>query len=154
MHSFGRNMYYWRCLSSEERDNVLQMRKAQNRPWHSPPHNDGEGRFLLSATCFEHAHIVGHTWRRVTDFENRLHAVFESTAAETHAWAVLPNHYHAVVSVGDIGAVLKELGRLHGRMSFEWNGEDNARGRISRCVSGPRFLLRQRRSPRYIRSQA
>ena len=50
MQNFGRNMYYWRRLCREDRERVLQVRQAQNRPWHSPPHNEGAGRFMLSAT--------------------------------------------------------------------------------------------------------
>jgi len=34
-----------------------------------------------------------------------------------------------LVGADDLKAVLKRIGRLHGRSSFEWNGEDNTRGR-------------------------
>ena len=45
------------------------------------------------------------------------------------AWVVLPNHYHILATVSDIQSSLWEFGRLHGRTSFQWNGEDNSRGR-------------------------
>ena len=49
------------------------------------------------------------------------------------AWAVMPNHYHLLVSCGDILGLLHELGRLHGRISHLWNGEDGQRGRQIWC---------------------
>src|SRR6266581_394834 len=39
------------------------------------------------------------------------------------------NHYHALVEVPDVKALLHELGLLHGRTSHAWNGEEQARGR-------------------------
>ncbi|OQC22900.1 MAG: hypothetical protein BWX70_02990 [Verrucomicrobia bacterium ADurb.Bin070] len=49
------------------------------------------------------------------------------------AWVVMPNHYHLLVSCGDILGLLHELGRLHGRISHLWNGEDGQRGRQIWC---------------------
>ncbi|MFW5802628.1 MAG: hypothetical protein ACOCWJ_01805 [Verrucomicrobiota bacterium] len=63
---FGRNYYYWRSLTSEQQEQVLEMRKAQNRPWHSPPHDKGEGRFRISATCYEHAGVIQNSVLRAT----------------------------------------------------------------------------------------
>jgi putative transposase len=45
------------------------------------------------------------------------------------AWNVLPNHYHALVRTTDVKALLKGLGQMHGRTSFQWNGEEQRRGR-------------------------
>ena len=45
------------------------------------------------------------------------------------AWCILPNHYHALIETTDVFAVLAELGRMHGRTSFAWNGEENSRRR-------------------------
>ena len=44
-------------------------------------------------------------------------------------WCVLPNHYHALVETTDVLNLLREIGRLHGRTSHAWNGEENTRGR-------------------------
>lgn len=44
-------------------------------------------------------------------------------------WCVLPNHYHALVETTDLLATIADLGRLHGRTSHAWNGEEGARGR-------------------------
>ena len=133
MHSFGRNMYCWRRLSAEERDSVLAMRKAQQRPWHSPPHGTGEGRFLLTATNYEHRPVLGRDWQRMTEFESRLLETLDATADAVHAWVVLPNHYHAVVVTAGIEEALDALGLLHGRTSFAWNGQEGARGRKVWC---------------------
>src|SRR3954464_3381230 len=45
------------------------------------------------------------------------------------SWVVLPNHYHALISTREVLALLKAVGRLHGRTSFDWNAEENTRGR-------------------------
>ena len=46
-----------------------------------------------------------------------------------HAWCLLPNHYHVYLKTDDLKHTLAALGRLHGRSSFAWNGEDQQRGR-------------------------
>jgi putative transposase len=62
-------------------------------------------------------------------FARDLMAVFSAYATQTFAWCVLPNHYHALVAAPEILRLLRELGRLHGRTSHAWNGEENSRGR-------------------------
>ncbi len=66
--------------------------------------------------------------------------VFESRAALIHAWCVLPNHYHTLIETGQILDVLSELGRMHGRLSFAWNGEENSRGRQVGCGAAERYM--------------
>jgi putative transposase len=58
-----------------------------------------------------------------------LVSVLTSHGRQVFAWCVLPNHYHALVEAPDILLLLRELGRLHGRTSHAWNGEENTRGR-------------------------
>jgi putative transposase len=76
------------------------------------------------------------------DFLSELLAILRSGATRVDAWAILPNHYHAVVLTDSCPALLRELGKLHGRSSFLWNGEDEARGRkvwfntMERKISG------------------
>jgi putative transposase len=55
--------------------------------------------------------------------------VFTAHDNQTFAWCVLPNHYHALVETPDLLVLSRELGRLHGRTSHAWNGEECARGR-------------------------
>jgi REP element-mobilizing transposase RayT len=103
---------------------------AQGRgyPWHSPPHrpNFGHLRFLISASCFEHRHYIGHTPERIDNFSRDLVAVFAAHAGQTFAWCVLPNHYHALVEAPNVKALLHELGLLQGRTAHAWNGEEQA----------------------------
>jgi putative transposase len=49
--------------------------------------------------------------------------------ARLHAWCLLPNHYHLYLETPDMKQTLVALGKLHGRASFVWNGEDAQRGR-------------------------
>jgi putative transposase len=123
-------MYRWRKLSQEDQASLLQARQVMQRPWHSPPHFvEGPALFHLTAACFEHASIVGHSLERMRAFSGALLDTLAEAGTTTHAWCLLPNHYHLLVKVLDLKPVLAALGRLHGRSSFEWNGEDAARGR-------------------------
>jgi putative transposase len=137
--------YLWRQLTPEQRDELLTWRKRKSQPWHSPPHrpNYGHLHFLVSAACYEHHHYIGFTPQRLDAFSTALLEVFQRHATRTVAWCVLPNHYHALVECPDILNLLGELGRLHGRSSHEWNGEEGARGR----------KIFYRASERYMRSE-
>jgi len=103
----------------------------RRHPWHSPPHrpNFGHLRFLISAACYEHRHYIGHSLLRLDQFTGDLLAVLAAYAKQTFAWCVLPNHYHTLVEAADIKCLLHQLGRLHGRTSYAWNGEEGTRGR-------------------------
>jgi len=63
------------------------------------------------------------------EFSAALLAVLDEHATLTHAWCVLPNHYHALVEAPDVLRLLHKIGRLHWRTSFAWNGEEAIRGR-------------------------
>ncbi|HCN78322.1 MAG TPA: hypothetical protein DIT13_14145 [Verrucomicrobiales bacterium] len=65
----------------------------------------------------------------MTHFAESLLQTLDEAADETKAWVVLPNHYHVLVISKAVLEVLKALGKLHGRTSFEWNGEEGKRGR-------------------------
>lgn len=65
----------------------------------------------------------------MADFSRRLLGTLETGCEAVYAWCVLPNHYHALVLARKLPDLLNSIGRLHGRTSFEWNGEDNKRGR-------------------------
>jgi putative transposase len=123
--------YRWRQLTAEQRDELLAWRKDRGAPWHSPPHqtNFGQTHFHITAACYEHHAHIGRDPARMDSFSGDLLAVFDAHAAQTFAWCVLPNHYHALVEVPDIFLVLRKLGQLHGRTSHAWNGEEGARGR-------------------------
>ena len=42
-------MYYYRNLTPEQQSEVVEYRRQQRRPWHSPPHwnFEGERQFLI-----------------------------------------------------------------------------------------------------------
>jgi len=123
--------YLWRQLTPKQRVELLAWRKERGQPWHSPPHrpNFGHLRFLISAACYEHHHHIGQSPERLDVFSRNLLAVFAAPTSQLFAWCVVPNHYHALVEAPDIKDLLHELGQFHGRASYTWNGEDNARGR-------------------------
>ena len=138
-------MYRWQSLSKEAQETLLEWRKRLQRPWHSPPHfTDGPADFHLTAACYQHAEILGTSPQRMGSFGEDLLTSLTESGAEVHAWCVLPNHYHLLLRASELPAVLQALGRLHGRTSFTWNGEDGQRGR--RVWSAP--------ADRLIRSEA
>jgi len=123
--------YRWRQLNLRQRAELLAWRQARGQPWHSPPHrpNFGHLRFHLAAACYEHQSYIGHNPERMDAFARDLLGVFTIHCRQTFAWCVLPNHYHALVEAPDILGLLHELGQFHGRTSYAWNGEEQARGR-------------------------
>lgn len=124
-------MYAWRKWTPEMREEVLTRRKLLHRPWHGPPHFIGQqtDQYLMTGTCYEHAPIMGSTIERMDDFVPRLQCAFEEACGTIHTWCVLPNHYHVLATIPDLGALTDRLGKLHGGLSHAWNGEDGNRGR-------------------------
>ena len=123
-------MYLWRKLNERQQEELLEFRKVNNRPWHSPEHRESQnGRYLLTAACYEHRHIAGLSPERLSDFTERLLATLDMSSEQIYAWCALPNHYHALVLTRKLPDLLGEIGKLHGRTSFDWNGEDAQRGR-------------------------
>ncbi len=136
-------MYRWRKMTPEQRLETLARRKLQHHPKHSPSHHpDGSGRYLITSTCYEHQPWIGATDKRMDQFSYELLDVLGSRTTGVDAWVILPNHYHGVVLTDSCPALLRELGKLHGRSSFLWNGEDETRGRkvwfntLERQISG------------------
>lgn len=127
-------MYRWRTLTDEERRFTLAWRRQMKRPVHSPLHVDsGQRHYLVTAACYEHRPHIGHSVERMNAFTDTWLDTLQQHSLSIVAWVVLPNHYHALVSTRDVKAVLKHLGQLHGRTSFEWNGQENTRGRQVWC---------------------
>lgn len=141
-------MYLWRQLTNEQRTELLEFRRRNQRPWHSPPrlkHTETK-RFHLTAACFEHANLIGASVERIEAFSHTLQAVLAEACKQTFAWCVLPNHYHALVETWNLRETAKLLGQFHGRTSFEWNRQDDARGRTcfhrmsDRAIRGDRHF--------------
>ncbi len=129
-------MYEWRKLTTKQRDKLLTSRQKNQRPWHSPPHfePDAPQCFHLSAACYEHSPIIGTTPSRMEAFEAELIKLFSESGRTLHAWCILPNHWHALIQTEMLKETIAKIGRLHGRTSFKWNNEDEARGR--KCWHG------------------
>jgi putative transposase len=124
-------MYEWRKMTEAQRLEVLKLRQQCRVPFHSPPHYgaDGWNRYHLSAANYGHVPIIGKTPERLAAFSAALCDALSADGCGLLAWCVLPNHWHALVGTEKPEAVLAGVSRLHGRSSFEWNGEDDARGR-------------------------
>jgi putative transposase len=123
--------YFWRSLTEEQRTEALRYRKLRRFPKHSPPHFDSEieTTYILTAACFEHKPVMGKSIGRISAFENEVVEIFGKFCSNVFAWCILPNHYHFLIRTGEMAGLRAEVGRLHGRTSFAWNGEDDSRGR-------------------------
>ena len=124
-------MYLWRKMNEKQREDTMNYRRTQRFPKHSPPHFDfgGERQYLITAACYEHAHIIEESSERMTDCETEVLETCEKYSTAIYAWCVLPNHYHILLKTQQIKALRNEIGLFHGRTSFKWNGEDESRGR-------------------------
>jgi len=124
-------MYDYRRMTPEQKREAVQYRRLRERPWHSPPHWDfvGQRQFIISASCYEHAPVIGVTPERMTDCEVDLLDVCAQFANAIYAWCILPNHYHLLLQTERLKELRGEIGRFHGRSSFKWNGADQSRGR-------------------------
>jgi putative transposase len=123
-------MYRWRQMTPDQRQQALRNRQQHRRPWHGPPHYTSDSQvYLLTAACYEHRPIIGARPERLAGFEADLLAAVAPDSSRIWAWVVLPNHYHFLATVPDLKALMAALGRLHGRTSHQWNGEDSRRGR-------------------------
>ncbi len=139
-------MYYYRQMTPEQRELILEDRKRKRQPWHSPPHLEVEGNkyYLVTAACYEHRHIIGQTDERMTECEEKVMKTCADFGAGIYAWCLLPNHYHILLRTEHIKALIKELGQFHGRTSFKWNGEDDQRGRKCWFNAFERFIRSER----------
>jgi len=128
-------MYRWRKWTPKQRKVILIERRQRQQPSHSPAHiaSDHTSIYLITAACFEHMPIIGVTDDRLANFSTQLCEFMHKHCRTVFSWVVLPNHYHALCDVIDLESTLKEIGKLHGRTSFLWNGEDDKRGRQTWC---------------------
>jgi putative transposase len=134
-------MYDWRKMTEAQRQEILELRQRLELPWHSPPHREGDTElYHLAAACFEHRPIVGATPTRIGAFAEELLALLTGLGCEVRAWCVLPNHYHLSLKASNVLGVISELGRLHGRTSYRWNGEEQKRGRQVWCKAVDRDM--------------
>jgi putative transposase len=121
--------YEYRLMTPEERTAVIEERRRQGYPLHAPPHPYREaGWYFITATNFEHAHIIEPAERR-TMFEEQLLQSMQAIGSEVGGWVVLPNHYHILISVRSLDSISAALKQLHGTTSRNWNLEDSLTGK-------------------------
>jgi putative transposase len=122
-------MYEYRKLTPEERDTLVQQRLKRGFPPHAPPHPvKNQKNYLLTATCYEHKHYMQSEFRR----QQVLDLVFEifiNRGIEIRAWVVLPNHYHLLVCLENLGIAGELFRSVHGPTARQWNIEDKIIGR-------------------------
>lgn len=86
-------------MSDKQREEALKYRQTQRFPKHSPPHFDyeNERQYIITAACYEHAHIIGKSHERMTNCETEILKICESFSTAIYAWCLLPNHYHILL---------------------------------------------------------
>jgi putative transposase len=124
-------MYHWRKMTASDRKQILELRKARNLPWHSPPHLDFTiaKQYLVSSSCYEHIPVIGKDLQRMTDCEAEVLKICNDFCSHVYAWCILPNHFHVLLKTERIKDLREKIGEFHGRSSFEWNRADDRRGR-------------------------
>jgi putative transposase len=128
--------YEYRQLTREKRAELLKQRLAAGHPPHSPPHPDSDqALYLLTAACYHHQNHMTKPERRSALLEARLE--LHSTAnSELVAWVILPNHYHLLARVADPASLGHMFQTVHGRLSRQWNLEDDTpRRKVWYCYS-------------------
>jgi putative transposase len=122
-------VYEYRKWTAEQRELAIAQRKACGYPWHGPPHPEAPGEYrIVTGTCYEHRPVLGSI-ERLAWFEGELLRQLKELRMICSAWVVLPNHYHVLVRIDEMAVFSRALGKLHGRTSFEFNRQDDARGR-------------------------
>lgn len=122
-------MYDYRRMTKEEQTQVVLERRARGFPWHRPPHPKGaEGWYFITAACYEHAHHFAAA-NELTALQRRLFEAFGEVESECGGWVVMPNHYHALVTVSGFDKFGKAIGKVHGRSSRFANLRDQSPGR-------------------------
>ena len=138
-------MYEWRKMTPRQRAEVLELRQGHQQPWHSPSHREsGTGQYLITAACFEHRPVIGHSPVRLAALAASLMEMFRQCETVVYAWVVLPNHYHVLADAPDVCGLLKQVGLLHGRTSHQWNGEEDCRGRQVWCKAAETAIKSER----------
>lgn len=95
---------------------------------HQPPH------VLLKNTIY---FISVHTYDDLPIFkDNRKQELLKLIAnlineagCNLFAYAILINHYHLLLQVSNAQLISDLFKKLHGSLSYKWNGDDDSRGR-------------------------
>ena len=97
-------MYEYRKLSQQAQADLVQERILKGLPPHSPPHPmQIQGIYLISAACYGHGRIMSVIERRFELLDAWIQA-FQAENITLFAWVVLPNHYHFLVQLKNLGS--------------------------------------------------
>ncbi|MDY6782382.1 MAG: transposase [Cyanobacteriota bacterium] len=122
-------MYSYRRLNAKQRAKLVSQRLERGYPPHSPPHPIADRElYLLTAACYEHQPYMNTDARRQQILDS-LFEEFTNQGWEIRAWVILPNHYHILVKIDEFHKLGQRLRLIHGRTSYQWNQEDETRGR-------------------------
>ena len=120
--------YAYRRMTPEQRREVLDYRRLMNFPLHAPPHFTRDSNlYLLTATNYEHRHIMREEERRTSFEQELLEMIAGIQDAEIYAWCILPNHYHVLARI-NLVLFREKIWRLHNGTSTRWNREENLIG--------------------------
>jgi len=122
-------MYQYHQLTPEQKAELIQQRRLNGYPLHSPPHpvTDGE-YYLLTAACYQHKNRINSERRQ--QLLNQLFEVLINEGIEIMTWVVLPNHYHLLTAKLDFKWLSKTLRLIHGKLARQWNLEDRQAGKV------------------------
>ena len=138
-------MYEYRKLTPKQKKELLRHRKLGGMPLHEPPRlRNTNGRFLITATTYEHKHYfqtdTDRTW-----LLSELNKELQSHNVSIEAWVLLPNHYHLLVECQALSGIGEPLRRVHARTARELNRREGISGRRIWY----RFVDRQIRNERH-----
>ncbi len=84
--------------------------------------------YFFSVHTYQNVPLVGSE-KRKSELMKKLRDFSSENDCKIIAWAILDNHYHLLMK-SDKGESIPDLFQTaHGTTSFEWNKEDNMRGR-------------------------
>ena len=122
-------MYDYRRMTPEQRQAVVQQRRARGSPLHKPPHLDlGGGWYFISAATYEHRQMFNSP-PELSALIRHLLDGFREAEIPVAAWVVMPNHYHILVEIDVVRQVGGVVGPVHGRSARYANQRDGLRGR-------------------------
>ena len=122
-------MYNYRKLSPEEKQAVVESRRARGFPLHAPPRRRHDvGDALITAACYEHRPIFDDP-RWLGWLSEEVLSCFAQTSVQRLAWVFLPTHYHVLLHQPNMDVMSEALRKLHSRLSTRINSIQHTRGR-------------------------
>ena len=132
--------YEYRRMTTEERAEVVALRRERGYPLHAPPHPfRNAGWYLITAANFQHKRIMAGESRRDV-FESCLLNALKTHDVEIGGWVILPNLYHVLLGVASLNVLSAALQKMHGVTSRQWNLEDDTVGRQVWYKFSDRFI--------------